>query len=101
MYSYVGASMTSVLTEFLVLVLMLYSLHKTEFSLNIKSTFKPIVQVLLANMIMAIVLVYLHLPFLVGVVVAVIIYLIALFVTGAINDEDRKIIFGLIEQVKK
>jgi hypothetical protein len=49
---------------------------------------------------MAVVLVYLHLPFVLGVIVAVIVYLIALFVTGAINDDDRKIIFGLIEQVK-
>ena len=79
---------------------MLYSLHKTEFKLNIKSTLKPIMQVVVANIIMAIVLIYLHLPFLLGVIVAVFVYLMALFVTGAINDEDREIILGLVEQVK-
>lgn len=99
-FSYVGASLTSVLTEILVLILMLYSLHKTEFKLNIKSTVKPILQVLLANLVMAIVLIYLHLPFIVGVIVAIVVYLVSLFVTGAINDEDRKIIVGLVEQVK-
>ncbi len=99
-YSYVGASMTSVLTELLVLVLMLYSLHKTDFSLNIKSTVKPVVQVLAANIVMAVVLLYLNLPFIAGVVVAVVVYTVCLFVTGAINKEDREIIFGLIEQVR-
>ncbi|MEE3325040.1 MAG: flippase [Methanosphaera sp.] len=99
-YSYVGASMTSVLTELLVLILMLYSLHKTDFKLNIKSTIKPILQVLLANIIMAFVLIYLQLPFVAGVFVAIVVYLVALFVTRAINDEDRKIIIGLVEQVK-
>ena len=99
-YSYVGASITSVLTELIVLILILYSLNKTEFRLDIKSTIKPIIQVLLANLVMAIVLIYLQLPFILGVIVSVIVYLIALFVTGAINDEDREIIFGLIEQLK-
>ncbi|WP_461436193.1 flippase [Methanosphaera sp.] len=99
-YSYIGASITSVLTELLVLILILYSLDKTEFRLDIKSTIKPIIQVLLANIVMVIVLFYLQLPFVLGVIVAVIVYLIALFVTGAINEEDRKIIIGLIEQVK-
>lgn len=99
-YSYIGASITSVLTELLVLILILYSLDKTEFRLDIKSTIKPIIQVLLANIVMVIVLFYLQLPFVLGVIVAVIVYLIALFVTGAINEEDRKIIIGLIEEVK-
>lgn len=99
-YSYVGASITSVLTELVVLILMLYSLNKTEFRLKIKSIIKPIIRVFLANIAMALILIYLHLPFIAGVFVAVVVYLVALFVTGSINDEDREIIFGLVEQVK-
>ncbi len=99
-YSYVGASITSVLTEIVVLLLMLYSLKDTEFKLNITKAVKPIMQVILANIIMGAVLIYFNPPFAVGVVIAVIVYVIALFVTGAINEEDREIIYGLIEQVK-
>ena len=99
-YSYVGASITSVLTEFVVFVLMLYALRNTEFNLKFSVIIKPILQVILANIIMAVVLLYLHLPFLLGVIVAVIVYLIALFVTNAINKEDREIIWGLVEQVR-
>lgn len=100
LFSYVGASITAVLTEFVVLVLMLYALRKTDFRLNIRKTIVPIIRVLLSNMIMAMVLVYLHLPFVLGVIVAVVVYVIALFVTGAFNGEDRDIIVGLIEQVR-
>ncbi|MBQ6219851.1 MAG: flippase [Methanosphaera sp.] len=99
-YSYIGASMTSVLTEFVILLLMLYSLHKTEFSLNIRKSLKPIFQVLLANIVLAVVLYVLHLPFILGVIIAVIVYVVAIIVTGAINKEDREIIFSLIDSVK-
>ncbi len=99
-YSYVGASITSVLTEIVVLILMLYSLKDTEFKLDATSSIKPILQVILANIIMGAILVYFHIPFLIGVVIAVIVYVVALFVTGAINKEDREIIFGLLEQIK-
>lgn len=100
LFSYVGASITSVLTELVVLVLMLYALNSTEFRLAIGSTVLPVIQVLLANIIMAAVLMYLKLPFVLGIIVAVIVYLAALFVTGAINKEDREIIFGMIEQIR-
>lgn len=99
-YSYVGASITSVLTEVLMLILMLYALRKTEFQLNLKKSIKPFIQVLIANVILASVLLYLHLPFILGVLAAVIVYIVALFVTGAINKEDREIIWGLVNQVK-
>lgn len=98
--SYVGASVTSVLTELVVLVFMLYALHSTEFKLGLRKTIIPVFQVLLANIIMVIVLIYFKPPFLLGVVVAVIVYLVALFLTGAISKEDREIIFSLIKQAR-
>ena len=100
LFSYVGASITSVITEFVVFVLMLYSLHMTEFRLNIRKSVLPVVQVLMANVVMAAVLLYINVPFLFGVIVAVVVYLVALFVTGAINREDREIIWGLVEQFR-
>ena len=99
-FSYVGASITSVLTEFVVFVLMLYSLRKTEFGLNIRASLVPIMQVLIANIVLASVLLYLHLPFLWGIIVAVVVYTVALFVTGAINREDREIIWDLVNQLR-
>ena len=100
LFSFVGASITAVLTEFVVLVLMLYALRRTEFGLNVRKAVVPFLQVLIANIFMALALVYLHLPFILGVVVAVVVYVIALFVTGAFNKEDRDILFGLVEQVR-
>ena len=100
MFSYVGASITSVLTELVVLILMFYALRNTEFKLDVGGKIKPIIQVVMANIIMGLVLVYLNLPFLEGVVVSVVVYLILLFVTGAINKEDREIIWSLFNQVR-
>ena len=100
LFSYVGASITSVITEFVVFVLMLYSLHMTEFRLNIRKSVLPVVQVLMANVVMAVVLLYIKVPFIFGVIIAVVVYLVALFVTGAINREDREIIWGLVEQFR-
>lgn len=99
-FSYVGASITSVITEFVVFVLMLYALRNTEFKLNLKKTILPVIQVLISNIIMAAVLIYLQLPFILGVIVAMLVYWVALFVTGAINKVDRKIIWSLVEQVR-
>ncbi len=100
MFSYVGASITSVLTELVVLILMFYALRNTEFKLDVGGKIKPIIQVVMANILMGLVLVYLNLPFLEGVVVSVVVYLILLFVTGAINKEDREIIWSLFNQVR-
>ena len=70
--SYIGASISTVSTEFLILVLMLYALSKTEFKLNLKKSVLPCIQVILANIIMGVVLLYLNLPFIFAIVVAVI-----------------------------
>ena len=88
-------------TEFLILVLMLYALSKTEFKLNLKKSVLPGIQVILANIIMGVVLLYLNLPFIFAIVVAVIVYIVALIVTGAINRNDISIVLNFINDFKK
>ena len=99
--SYIGASISTVSTEFLILVLMLYALSKTEFKLNLKKSVLPSIQVILANIIMGVVLLYLNLPFIFAIVVAVIVYIVALIVTGAINRNDISIVLNFINDFKK
>ena len=99
--SYIGASISTVSTEFLILVLMLYALSKTEFKLNLKKSVLPCIQVILANIIMGVVLLYLNLPFIFAIVVAVIVYIVALIVTGAINRNDISIVLNFINDFKK
>ena len=61
----------------------------------------PCIQVILANIIMGVVLLYLNLPFIFAIVVAVIVYIVALIVTGAINRNDISIVLNFINDFKK
>ncbi|WP_304125857.1 flippase [Methanosphaera cuniculi] len=100
-YSYIGASISTVCIEALILSLTLYALSKTDYSLHMKSMIKPVTQVIIANLIMVIAIYVLHLPFIVTVPIAALVYIIALFITGSIDQEDRKILYGFIEDMKK
>lgn len=100
-YSYIGASIATVCIEALILSLTLYALSKTDYSLHMKSMIKPVTQVIIANLIMVIVIYAIHMPFIITIPIAAAVYLIALFITGSINQEDRKILYGFIEDMKK
>lgn len=100
-YSYIGASIATVCIEALILSLTLYALSKTDYSLHMKSMIKPVTQVIIANLIMVIVIYTIHMPFIITIPIAAAVYLIALFITGSINQEDRKILYGFIEDMKK
>ncbi|MBO7719015.1 MAG: flippase, partial [Methanosphaera sp.] len=65
-FSYYGASYSTVITEFSILSLMLLVLYKTEFKLNFKEYLVAIIQIILANVIMAVVLIYLNQSFIVS-----------------------------------
>ncbi|WP_455645842.1 flippase [Methanosphaera sp.] len=99
-YSYIGASISTVIIEFIIVVLMLYALSKTEFSLSLKKSILPILQVIVSNIIMTIVVVICNLPFIIGVLIGLIVYLISLFITRAIDSEDREIIYNFINEIR-
>lgn len=100
-YSYIGASIATVCIEALILSLTLYALSKTDYSLHMKSMIKPVTQVIIANLIMVIAIYVIHMPFIITVPIAAVVYIIALFITRSINQEDRKILHGFIEDMKK
>lgn len=100
-YSYIGASIATVCIEALILSLTLYALSKTDYSLHMKSMIKPVTQVIIANLIMVIAIYVIHMPFIITVPIAAVVYIIALFITRSINQEDRKILYGFIEDMKK
>lgn len=99
-FSYLGASVSTVCTEFLILVLMLYALRKTEYKINLKKSVIPFIQVSAANVIMVAVLLYLQLPFIAGFPVAVIVYITALIITKSLNKEDMSIVLDFINDIK-
>lgn len=100
-FSYYGASYSTVITEFTILSLMLLVLYKTEFKLNLAESVVPIIQIIISNIIMAVVLIYLNQSFIVSVPIAIVVYVIALFITKAISNEDRQIVLDLLSSLKK
>lgn len=100
LYSYMGASYATVITEFTMIFLMLLVLSRTDYKITPRKAILPVIQVILANVIMGAAIIYLNQSFIVSVVVAIVVYVIALFVTGAVNKEDREIIMDLIDGLR-
>jgi O-antigen/teichoic acid export membrane protein len=99
-FSYIGASISTVCTEFVILLLMLLTLRRTEYSISPRKSVKPVIQIVIANIIMTIAIVYPHLTFLVAVPVAAMVYVVALLITGGINREDREIVLDFIDKFR-
>lgn len=99
-FSYYGASLCTVIIEFLVLTFMLVALSHTEFKLNVRSAIKPVVQVVLSNVILAGAIILFNQSLIVTIPVAVVVYVVALLVTGAISSEDREIFYDLINSFR-
>ncbi|MCD7781501.1 MAG: flippase [Methanosphaera sp.] len=98
-YSYIGASYATVLTEFLILFMMLIHLHNTEFKITIRECISPITRIIITNIIMIVVILVLDLSFWPAVIIGCVINVICLFLTGAINNEDKDIIFGFVNTI--
>lgn len=100
-YSYIGASITSVITEIVILIFMLRAVNSTDIEINIRQSLKPGILIAISNIIMAIFIVYIiNLNILLIIPLAAIVYLISLLLTRAINKEDREIILDLIHNVR-
>ncbi|MBE6487924.1 MAG: flippase [Methanosphaera stadtmanae] len=99
-YSFIGASYATVITEFTMIFLMLLVLSRTEYSISPRKAILPIIQIILANIIMAAVVIYLNQSFIISVPIAIVVYVIALFITGTVNKEDREIIKDLIKDIR-
>ncbi len=99
-YSYIGAGISTVLTEGLILLLMLLTLARTEYRINPRDCIKPFVQVVSSNIIMVLCILVLNQPFIISCIIGLLIYIVALFVTKSINDQDREIIFDFIKSLR-
>ena len=100
LYSYIGASISTVFTEFMIFFMMMTVISHTEYKLPLKKAVLPVIQIIIASSIMGICLILLNQSFIVSFPIAIIIYVIALFITRAINKEDREIIFDMINKLR-
>ena len=94
-WTYNGAAVTTVLSEILVLVIMLYNISKTEYKPN-HSLLKTVPKLIISNIILGVVLYYINVSFWIAIPIGLIIYIISLFITKSIDDTDKYIIRELL-----
>lgn len=96
-WSYMGASVTTVLSEMLIFILMLYSISKTEYKPDL-SLLKTIVKLIICGIILSITLYLIKVSLWLAIPIGLIVYIFALFITGTIDDTDKYIINELLNR---
>ena len=96
-WSYIGASLTTVLSEILILVLMMYSISKTEYKPDL-SLLKTIVKLIVCGIILSAVLYLINVSLWLAIPIGLIVYVLSLFVTRTIDDTDKYIINELLNR---
>lgn len=94
-YTYIGASIATVLSEILILGLMMYSISKTEYKPEI-SLLETVIKLVICGMILAIALYLLNVSLWLAIPIGLIVYIISLLLTRSIDDTDRYIIRELL-----
>ncbi|MDP3067023.1 MAG: flippase [Methanobacteriaceae archaeon] len=88
-FSYVGAAVVTILTEFLVFSTCFYILNRTFHKVRIQDSFiKPAI----ASAVMAVFLILLNLNLFVMILLGAVVYFIVLFALKTFNDEDYDIL---------
>lgn len=94
-YTYIGASVATVLSEILILVLMMYSISKTKYKPNF-SLLNTIIKLLVSGLIFAIAIYFINVSLWLAIPIGLVIYIFALVFTKSIDDVDKYIFKELL-----
>jgi len=97
-FSYIGSSFATVFTELMILPLLVYVVHKYRYT-NIGPLVKDLPKILVSGLVMSIFLIYFHyLNLFLLIVASAIIYLVVLFITRTLDEEDIVLIRNIIQK---
>lgn len=96
-YSFIGASVATVLSEVLILVLAFYMLYKIN-QLPNKKLYIDIFKICMSSLILAIILQLIHVSFLVAIPISIVVYLIALILTKSLDSDDKYILNEILDR---
>ena len=99
-FSYIGASIGTVMTGILICAIMAYIIIKSEYQPDF-ALLKDIVKIIISNLILGIILYVASLPFIIAIPVAIITYLIAIALTKTLDSTDIGIIKEIIGKKDK
>ena len=90
-YSYNGAALTTVLTDFLLLILYIYTMRKHELNPNNK-LFIDIGKIMIGSAILGAVLYFLNLNMWIALPVGIVIYFAAVYLIKLFDDDDKYVV---------
>lgn len=96
-YSYIGASISTVLSEILILALMIFSISKTEYMPDFSLVIK-LIKLLISGLVLFVVLEYIHVSLWLAIPIGLVVYILALLLTRSIDDTDRYIVKELLNR---
>lgn len=91
-YTYIGASISTVLSEILIMAIIIYYISKTEYMPDNLSLLKTVIKLIVSAAILFVVLDLLNLSLWLAIPVGLLVYIMALIVTKSIDDTDKYII---------
>ena len=96
-YTYIGASISTVLSEILILAIMMYYISKTEYKPG-SHLFKTVLKLIVSGLILFAVLKFLNLSLWLAIPIGLVVYILALLLTRSIDDTDRYIVKELLKR---
>lgn len=93
--SYIGASIATVITGVIIFIFMTYIILKNKYKPD-KSLIYGIVKICVSGLILAIILLILNLSMWIALPVAIIIYLIGIYLTKSLDSTDKAVIKEII-----
>jgi O-antigen/teichoic acid export membrane protein len=92
-YSYIGASIATVLTEAFVVTMILTISNRLGYGVSIKQNLSSLLKIIFASIIMGIILIYLqNINLIISIILATVIYILILIALKGINNEDLKLL---------
>ena len=96
-WSYMGASVATVLSEILIMALMMHEISKTEYKPD-WSLLNNVAKLVVCGIVLAIVLYIINVSLWLAIPIGFVVYLASLYLTGTIDDTDRFIINELLNR---
>lgn len=93
--SYIGASIATIITGVIIFILMTYIILKNKYKPD-KSLIYGIVKICVSGLILSIILLILNLSLWIALPVAIIIYLIGIYLTKSLDSTDKAVIKEII-----
>ena len=95
--SYIGASITTVLSDILIIIIQSYVIYKLGYRLN-KKLYLDLIKIILGSIILGIALNFLNLNMWVAMPIGIIIYIVTIYLLKVFDEDDKYILKEILDK---